>query len=311
MAVFASGALVGAGLGIGAGASVGHHFGWRAAFLMAGTPALLVAVLAYALREPLKGATEDVPNAPAAATPPLRTLLRIPTFWIICIGMTLQTGATGAFLHWGPKFLEIVRGLSQEQAGVFGGSVAVVACLLGVGVSGLVTPRLERRTAVALPLVIAAGLLLAAPGLAVFVILDAPAASLAGLAAGAFALSLVAPPMGALVYSLVEPRLRATALAVFILVTHIGGDGLSPTIIGLLDDAMRAARVSAAEALRLALFALPVLCLLGGIVSLLALRTYRADVAAMQSRLSAAAATGAHRATHDERRATDDGHERH
>src|SRR5436309_14091321 len=47
--------FIGFGLGIGLGGLVGHALGWRWAFLIVGTPGVLIAAAAYRLREPRRG----------------------------------------------------------------------------------------------------------------------------------------------------------------------------------------------------------------------------------------------------------------
>src|SRR5438874_9137693 len=47
--------FVGFGLGLGLGGFVGAHLGWRAAFLIVGTPGVLIAVAVYRLKEPKRG----------------------------------------------------------------------------------------------------------------------------------------------------------------------------------------------------------------------------------------------------------------
>src|SRR5205807_7647591 len=50
--------FVGFGLGVGAGGLVGNALGWRAAFLLVGTPGVLIAVAVFRLREPARGAAD-------------------------------------------------------------------------------------------------------------------------------------------------------------------------------------------------------------------------------------------------------------
>ncbi|MFQ6131246.1 MAG: spinster family MFS transporter [Armatimonadota bacterium] len=296
MAIFASGMLLGSGLGIAAGGLIGHHLGWRYAFLLTGAPALLVAGMAWCLREPEKGSFEEVTGAAAAQAPPLRVLLRIPTFWAICAGITLLTGAIGAVMHWGPKFLEVARELTQQQAGVTAGAIAVGGSLLGVLLSAWAGPRLAAVTDLAMVLIIAAGLILATPAFLLFVVSDHHSLHLAALGAAAFFLSWPLAPMGALLHSLVEPKLRATAVAVFVLITHLAGDAVSPPLVGALSDALRAMGLPPAQALQRAMMVLPALCLVGGLVCLLGVRTVRGDMAAMKQRLTEASRAAAAKA---------------
>ena len=46
--------FVGFGLGVALGGVVGATLGWRAAFLIVGTPGAVIAVAAYRLREPAR-----------------------------------------------------------------------------------------------------------------------------------------------------------------------------------------------------------------------------------------------------------------
>ncbi|MBV8161790.1 MAG: MFS transporter, partial [Acidimicrobiia bacterium] len=51
-------ALAGIGVGIGIGGVVGATLGWRAAFLVVGTPGVLIAIAVYRLYEPARGAAD-------------------------------------------------------------------------------------------------------------------------------------------------------------------------------------------------------------------------------------------------------------
>src|SRR5207237_3683041 len=47
--------FIGFGLGVALGGIVGATLGWRAAFLIVGTPGVVIAIAAYRLREPSRG----------------------------------------------------------------------------------------------------------------------------------------------------------------------------------------------------------------------------------------------------------------
>src|SRR5437763_17085388 len=47
--------FVGFGLGLGLGGAIGASLGWRAAFLIVGTPGVLIAIAVYRLKEPKRG----------------------------------------------------------------------------------------------------------------------------------------------------------------------------------------------------------------------------------------------------------------
>ena len=68
MAVFSCAIPVGAALGYIVGGLMNAHFGWRAAFFVAGTPGLALAALCLWLRDPPRG-SQDAAAAAAAPTP--------------------------------------------------------------------------------------------------------------------------------------------------------------------------------------------------------------------------------------------------
>jgi len=66
-AIFNAATPIGAAAGYILGGLVEHHFGWRAAFFVAGFPGLLLAVLMWRLPDPPRGA-KDEEGAPAAGS---------------------------------------------------------------------------------------------------------------------------------------------------------------------------------------------------------------------------------------------------
>lgn len=88
LALFNSGPSVGGFLGFMIGGYAGDWLGWRTAFLIAGAPGLLVAVLLrFTVKEPVRGRVDGLERqglhiAPLGQT--LRSLLRLPSYlWLI------------------------------------------------------------------------------------------------------------------------------------------------------------------------------------------------------------------------------------
>src|SRR5439155_959061 len=66
--------LAGIGVGIGVGGIVGATLGWRAAFLIVGTPGVFIAIAMYRLREPARGEAERLHLGGDAGRPLRRPL---------------------------------------------------------------------------------------------------------------------------------------------------------------------------------------------------------------------------------------------
>src|SRR5258708_5316520 len=102
MSIWASGTAVGIAVGFAGGGIVASILGWRAAFYMTAVPGLVFAVLAFGLREPLRGAAEARrPQIAKAASITWRTfaeLLRIPTLRATIASETALFFVLGGFV---------------------------------------------------------------------------------------------------------------------------------------------------------------------------------------------------------------------
>lgn len=266
MGVFQLGMLVGGGVGFVVGGAIGAAFGWRAAFLVAGLPGLLVALLTLLIPE-----TRAVVAARTAERPPITDLLRSKNFLQIVLGGTLVTFAIGGILAWAPTFIQRYHGFSPAEAGTVVGLGGVVAGLLGVVTGAFLADRLARRSAGARPIVAGAGFLLGVPFHIGLLVIDHRVAFLACVWLTIYFFAWFTGPILAAVVDEIRPALHATAVGTYLLVIHLGGDAISPPIIGVISDKTD---------LRTALLAPVVAAILGGVVLVLeGLRKGRATTA--------------------------------
>jgi predicted MFS family arabinose efflux permease len=97
LAIYSMGISIGTLLGMAIGGIVAEHYGWRNAFLVAGAPGLVFAVLAIlTLREPRSQLSRDAQAAANASSHiPLlmvfSTLEQRPTFWLFGLGGALTS----------------------------------------------------------------------------------------------------------------------------------------------------------------------------------------------------------------------------
>jgi len=74
MAIFACAIPIGSALGYVIGGLVDTHFGWRAAFFVAGLPGLLLAALVFTVGDPPRGVLDNAPVDEEPKAPPLVAL---------------------------------------------------------------------------------------------------------------------------------------------------------------------------------------------------------------------------------------------
>jgi predicted MFS family arabinose efflux permease len=263
---------VGSALGFGLGGVLGEHFGWRVAFLAVGLPGLLVALLALAMKDPVRGGFDPVAPQPVSWPEALRALSKNRVFLVTVAGYSAITFATGGIADWFPAFLSRVRGMPMTQADLAISASAVIGGILGTAWGGAAAERLAKRTKHGYLALSGLAMLpaLACSIVALFV-LRAPSAIIAAIVVTQLFLWAYNAPVNALLVNSVAPGLRARAFGLSILCIHVFGDVLSPPLIGLVSDAT--------GSLELALVMVPVAIAVGAAIWLVGWRRLPAQSA--------------------------------
>jgi MFS family permease len=262
LGVFQAAIPMGFALGYVIGVVLAHFFGWRMAFMIVGLPGLITAWFVWRLREPVRGASEHNEHSAGSAADADHTVSRkadvaqeswFRTSWRILrtrdwllstAGYTALTFVLGAFGTWANILLVRDKGMSITQAGITLGLVILVAGAAGTFGGGWLSDRLITRRRNAYFLVCACSSALGI--IPVFVVLSAsnswiyvPAIFLA-----VFFLFINNAPFHAILINSVPPLVRATAVALNIVIIHIMGDVISRFGVGVLSDSIGAGRLS-------------------------------------------------------------------
>lgn len=245
MGIFQSGMMLGGALAVIAGGWIGGHFGWRAAFLVVGLPGLVLTGLILLVREkPPRRAERDklvwseVYGSTALAA---RAMLRSPAMmWINGAGVMI-TFLVGALVFWGPSFILRYHYNNDESqiaaVSIRFGSMLLPCVLAGTLGGAFLADRLEKQFPGAGRLyTLALGTLLAIPCALFGIWTESLVMVYLAMGAGVlFASSYVGPILAAL-HDVVPPNRRGTATGVYLLVIHLLGDAISPSIVGWIAD---------------------------------------------------------------------------
>lgn len=271
---------VGSALGYGLGGLVAGAWGWRASFLVAGVPGLILALWMAFQPDPERGCMDAAPDGEARL--PYRTRL-LGLFrnrvWLSCtLSYVAYTFAMGGLSTWAPTLLQRKFAVSTARAGVVFGALAVVTGIAGTFLGGLLTDRWQRRWPDAGIWISAATLVAAMPVVAWALGTSSLALTYGLFFLGMFLLFVNTSPVNALTVSCLPASIRATGVAVNILFIHLLGDAISPELIGRKADALRLLGTAPGLALGRALdVVLPAILLSG--LALLAARKGRPVVA--------------------------------
>ena len=278
-AVFSAGSNLGLFLAFLVGGLVAASYGWRTAFLVAGAPGLLLAVVLWAtLREPSPPPESAANGAAGDGAPSFRRVWRMlsseRSALLVLTGAVLTATVNYGGIVWTATFLIREHGLRVDQAGLF---LAVSAGLCG-GVmnflSGHVADRLGARDP-SWRLRLVGLILLAAKALAIVAYsLDDTAAALVVLAFPAMLGGVYLGPTFAHIYSRIAPAARPRATAIIIFLLNLVGLGLGPLIVGGVST-MTAGGETGAGDLALGLIVVQCIGVVGGFLFLRAARRLR------------------------------------
>ncbi len=255
MAIFFCAIPVGSALGYVVGGLMDVHFGWRAAFFVAGIPGLVLAVLCLGMKDPPRGA-QDTGRSPGdnaqveSANNPSQgaslvsqtkaTYLRLVEnrpYVFTVLGYAAYTFAMGGLASWMPAFLERIRGMPHGSATISFGYIVVITGLVGTFIGGWLGDYCNRYSKYGDLLVSAIATVIAAP----FVWFALTAASQTGylvcMVIAQLLMFLSTGPINATIVNLVLPNQRASAVALSVFTIHLLGDAISPYLIGRLSDA--------------------------------------------------------------------------
>ena len=251
LALYSLGVPIGSLAGLVLGGGLLATLGWRSAFVIAGLPGIILAVIVwYALEEPRKHLVAARETGPAhiPLAQALATLRRLPSFWLVSLGTAMAAfGYYGQSSFFASLYLRTHAAGIDEMAmvhdmsptvflGLSLGFIVGIVGMAGTFVGGLLADLAARGGVKGYTVVPATSLILAAPLFAAAALANTVALSFAFLSCAIFVHALNYGSVFASVQTLVPARLRAMAAALQLFVTNAIGLALGPLFVGLASD---------------------------------------------------------------------------
>ena len=240
LAVFSAGTNIGIFLAFLGGGIVAHKFGWRAAFLAAGLPGILLAlIMVFKLHEP--AAPPEVKHEGEHSFKALLgTLLSETSTRHVIFGATLTALVGFGAIAWIAAFLSRIHGMQLAQVGLYLAIVIGVLGALGTWLGGVASDYLGKERPDWRLKFVGVTILVAKPLSIVFYLSDGLVLALVVFAVPAAVGSMFTGPSFAHIYSKLPSAQRPMATAVMMFLFNLIGLGLGPVMVGFISDMLAA-----------------------------------------------------------------------
>jgi predicted MFS family arabinose efflux permease len=291
MGIFMLGLPVGLFLAYLCAAFIGPVLGWRAVFLLAMIPGLILAAAAMWLREPIRGAVDPARSTAAEQSPNPLAVLGLPTMWWIILSGILHNFNMYTIGAFQAPFLQRFHEMSLRNAGLVSSISAGLVGAVGLLVGGYLADKLSARRRNGRLVLAGWAMLIAAP--CIFFAINQPKGSvgafMALMACGTMTMYVYYATVYAAIQDVIEPRLRGMAVAIYFCAMYLLGGSMGPYATGMLSDhfaheaMIQAGAVNMAEAFKAiglhhAMYVVPLLASLASAVLFAASRTVERDI---------------------------------
>lgn len=266
---------------------------WQTPFVIAGVAGLLVGGLLLFIREPSRGVQDSVtPPTQEKLKQPFRKVFAVKTLlWICLSGVTVNMASYGTNTFFN-SLLQRYYGVASMDAGWMAAAVLGLTGMLAMTAGAYVADLAYSRN-ISGRLKLGAYCLLASAPLVALALCETRGSDLRVFmllyAGGWLLFFMYYVSVYTAVQDVVEPRLRATAMSIYFAAQYLVGSTLGTTLVGGLSDFFAKQEMAAANAvamtdaykgvgLHLAMFLVPLMLLLTGLVLLMASRSYVIDV---------------------------------
>jgi MFS family permease len=295
LAFYSMGVPLGSLLGMAMGGVIADAYGWRVAFLVAGAPGLLFAVIAAVTLKETRSRVKADMAARRADQPKLgeamKLLARKRTFWLLAFAAAIKS-----FINYGHApftasfFLRVhaeevaalAAGFELKSVGFLGlalgllsGTCGAFSSMLGGWIADKVGAK-DARNALTAP---ALAMLVTVPVYIAAILVDSAVLALSLMVIPYLLNYFWYGPVYSTTQGIVPPHMRATAAAVLLFIINLIGLGLGPLAVGIVSDIFaQGLGLGEAEGVRWALIVAALFGIVSSLLFFLARKTIREEL---------------------------------
>jgi MFS family permease len=262
---------------------------WRTVMIAVGLPGIALAILMkLTIKEPKRTSTPSGDTANMKLMDAIKTLLKIPTWWGMCLGISFGSFGNYAISTWIIDFYARVHSdVSIRDLLIVFGIINGTFYALGVWLGGVIADKWGKKDRRGYALLPTYAMIVGVPCFVLSLYVGNAWLSIACLAVLLFTSGMYLGPCFAIAQTLAPIKARAMSTALFFFVLNIIALGGGPTITGLISHALTPS-MGASEALRTSLSLLTIPYILSIITFYWSSTRIKEDWAAAESRQAAA-----------------------
>ena len=214
---------------------------WRVVMFSVGLPGVALALLLkLTVKEPKRGGDNSAANLQQVPfKKALKTLLTIPSWWGMCMGISFGSFGNYAISTWSIDFyVRAHSGISITELLVILGVINGTAYAFGVWFGGAIVDKFTTKTKKAYGLVPAAMMVIGTPAFFFSLQVENVYLSLGLVTILLFTSGTYLGPSFALAQTLAPVKVRAMSTALFFFVLNIIALGGGPTFVGILSNGL-------------------------------------------------------------------------
>ncbi|MSO96624.1 MAG: MFS transporter [Rhodospirillaceae bacterium] len=245
LSVFALGSPIGVIIAYILGAWITQTYGWRTTLFAFGIPGIIAALVVYRfLPEPERGHSDRLDGSeappPAKMGEALRLLISKPAFRHNAIASGLFAFLWFALLSWAPSFYTRTHAMPLTEVGAWLSLALGVSQFMGTAIGGVCGDRLARNDVRWYAWFCSLVMVLSAPFYVAVFLWPTPLGSLLALFLPVMLSVMQSGPQHWITQAVAGGRMRATATALYLLITNLIA-GLGAQTVGILSDQLRPA----------------------------------------------------------------------
>jgi MFS family permease len=226
-----------------AGGWLNERYGWRVTFFLMGVPALIFALLVKLTVAEPRTHTSIIPSR-RRETPRLTQVLAV--LWQqrssrhLSIALILLYTMGAGLGAWYGAFLMRSHGMGTAELGLWLGLIFGLSGIAGIALGGYIAVRWFADNPAGQMRLSAAMTAAVVPCFVLFLLLQNKLQTLIALVPLIMVFTFYLGPTFALLQRLVPNEMRATTLAIVMLLANLIGMGIGPEVVGMLSDCLKA-----------------------------------------------------------------------